>query len=250
MICSYTYPPRQYYTTQTPVRCYKCINNPSSSEQSIRIQYDTQKRIQNTVRVSASLYTHDLASVSTTPSTIRTWNNMSDRVVPHIQKRSNSTILSTYYPGSLSPGGIGCDVKHGSYARYLNRLKGKSALRKGSIPSTFGVPIDRQNCAMPIYGNKLVKTSIINCHACNGPINPVEQVQGSSIYYQPYVFSIGQDVAVQNPLTNRMVKGTITNHNIESNTYSVFIDPDTIEVNAIDLYLVNVEYGLTNCYRL
>jgi hypothetical protein len=175
---------------------------------------------------------------------------MSDRVIPHTQKRSNSMILSTYRPGSLSPGGVGCDVKHGSYARYLNRLKGKSALRKDPIPSTFGVPIDRQKCAMPIYGNKLMKTSIISCPACDGQIDPVEQVQGSSIYYQPYVFSIGQDVSVQKPITNQMVKGTIISYDVEAATYSVFINPETIQVNANDLYLVNVEYGLTNCYRL
>jgi hypothetical protein len=238
MICPNTYPPGQYYPVQTPVRCYKCVNNPSSGNQSIRIQYDTQKRIQNTVRVSASLYTHDLGAVTTTPSNLKTWNNMSDRVEPHLQKKYNSMVLSTYRPGSLSPGGAGCDVKHGSYARYLNRLTGKTSLRKGPIPSNFGVPIDRPSCAVSIHGNKLVKTSIISCPACNGQLDPSSELVDGSIYYQPYVFVVGQDVSVQKPLTNNMVKGTITAYDPVTNSYSVFIDPDTIQVNITSIYLV------------
>ena len=193
--CPSAYPIGKYYQVQTPIRCYKCINNPESSDDSARIQYDTQKRIQKTVMVPSSLYTHDLASVTTTPTNIPPWNNMSDRVLPHVQKKYNTMILSTYRPGSLSPGGIGCDVKHNSYVRYLNRIKGKSALRKDPIPNSFGKPIVGNNCVNPIYGNKQVKTSIISCPSCRtlSEINTTPQSINNEIsYYQPYHLHIFQ----------------------------------------------------------
>jgi hypothetical protein len=52
------------------------------------------------------------------------------------------------------------------------------------------------------------------------------------------VFVVGQDVSVQKPLTNNMVKGTITAYDPVTNSYSVFIDPDTIQVNITSIYLV------------
>ena len=227
----------QYYKVQTPSRCYKCITNPSSSNTSTFLQYDTLKQIQNTVRVPSSLYTHDLAAITATPTNIHPWNNMSDRSEPHTQRRANSMILSTYRPGSLSPGGVGCDIKHGSYARYLNRLKGKSALRKDPLPNTFGTPI-LFNCARPIYGNKQVKTSIISCPACKTSTNTPSYTTDVAYYYQPYVFTVGQLVAVLHPITQRMVQGTITANIPNTNEYIVFTDPETIQVNSIDMYLV------------
>jgi hypothetical protein len=153
----------------------------------------TQKIIQNTVRMYASLYTMNLASLSAykkpldryqvveqagtfyyTPPGV-CWNQMSDRPVPSNQRAYvptsfNNSLNSRHHsvtssrPGCQSPGGIGVDIKHNSYDRYLNRIKGKKPLRAGLIPPTYGLPLAFNN-AYPIYGNKLVKTGVID--RCN-----------------------------------------------------------------------------------
>jgi len=163
------------------------INNIANS-QIPAIQYQRQRIIQNTVRTPVSTYLDVLNAVTvykpplnepqyiTDPSTTSTpyyvpanvrWNQMSDRDVPSIQKAnplSNTTCYTRNTPGSLSAGGQGCDVKHGGYFRYLNKLKGKH-VKRGIIPPTFGEPIPF-NPAFPIYGNKTVKTSIISKCDC------------------------------------------------------------------------------------
>ena len=150
-----------------------CDNNSSKA-----IQYQIQKLIQKTVRVGSSLYTMNLGSLNAyeKPTLERhnvNWNQMSDRPNPSIQKTyvptkggnigSNSVkhTVTASRPGAQSPGGVGCDIKHNSYDRYLNRLKGKSVLRRGIIPPNFGDPIPF-NRAFPIYGNKITKTNIVN----------------------------------------------------------------------------------------
>ena len=59
-------------------------------------------------------------------------NNQSDQVVlsksiAFVPTRGNSlrSTITSLRPGALTPGGIGVDVKHGSYARYLALKKGK-----------------------------------------------------------------------------------------------------------------------------
>jgi hypothetical protein len=102
---------------------------------------------------------------------------MSDRPEPSVQKASiptgtNSSLnrrhtsVTSSRPGCQTPGGIGCDIKHNSYDRYLNRLKGKGPLKRGSIPPYFGAPIPFNN-AFPVYGGKTVKTNIVS--GCNCP---------------------------------------------------------------------------------
>lgn len=172
--------------------CRFCTNDSSSAPQ---VLYHTLKVIQNQVRVSSSEYTMNIAALNAyqrpenqyqiipvaggsyylAPPRVN-WNQMSDRKEPHVQKvvtSSGSTYggnslrrsLVRLRPGAMSPGGIGVDIKHNSYDRYLNRLKGKSALRRGIIPPTFGVPIPF-NRAFPIYGGKTVKTNIVNGCSC------------------------------------------------------------------------------------
>ncbi len=110
-------------------------------------QYQRLKLIQNTVRVPASLYTMTLGSMTSgsSSSTVVCWNQMSDRVVPSVQRAT---------------GGVGCDIKHNSYERYLNRIKAK---RKGIVPVDFGHQI---NPVFPIYGGKTTNTNIINGCVC------------------------------------------------------------------------------------
>ena len=100
-------------------------------------QMQTQKIIRNMVRMPASLQTLNVATCnvynSANSANAVNWNQMSDRNVAHIQhivvpSRGNSTrrTLTRARPGACSAGGAGVDVKHGSYDRYLARLKGKS----------------------------------------------------------------------------------------------------------------------------
>jgi hypothetical protein len=97
------------------------------------------------------------------------WNQMSDRKVPSVQRLivptgANNSLNSR--PGCQSPGGVGCDIKHNSYERYLNRLKAKEPLRQGIIPSGFGPNSIKFVRAFPIYGGKTTKTNIINGCVC------------------------------------------------------------------------------------
>jgi hypothetical protein len=159
-------------------------------------QYQRLKVIWKTVRTYASMYTMNLQALTAyenpsnkfqrifvngssyyTASPGVYWNQMSDRAYPHTQ----TTITpsgSTYHgsstkrsivrnrPGCLSPGGSGCDIKHNSYDRYLNRLKGKAPLRRGVIPPNFGSPIP-YNRAYPIRGGKTTKPNIVSGCDCD-----------------------------------------------------------------------------------
>lgn len=152
----------------------------SVTGQSSEDQYQKLKIIQNTVRVYSSLYSSNKGSLSAYVPAITygvCWNQMSDRPVPSVQRASvptgtNSALnrrhssVTSSRPGCQTPGGAGCDIKHNSYDRYLNRLKGKAPLRRGVIPPNFGAPIPF-NCAFPVYGNKTTKTNIINHCVCN-----------------------------------------------------------------------------------
>lgn len=142
-------------------------------------QYMQLKIIQNTVRVPASLYLSDLAALnvyqSPGPYGVN-WNQMSDRRAPHFQPhltsdRGNSLrgTITGIRPGAQCPGGYGVDVKHGSYDRYLRRLKGKGPVRRETVPSTFGKPIPF-SAAHPVYGGKTVKTSIVGLNCICAPI--------------------------------------------------------------------------------
>lgn len=159
--------------------CQTCIfsvlNNPV-------VTYQNQQRIWNSSRVSSSEYVMNKSSLSAIDPTLKSvnWNQQSDRVRPHIQEyvvpsRGNSTkrSLTRARPGACSPGGVGCDIKFNSYDRYLNRLKGRSVLKRGYISPeitkilTCGLPLP-SNEAYPIYGSKYYKTNIISSCKCPG----------------------------------------------------------------------------------
>jgi hypothetical protein len=211
-------------------------------------QYQRQKIIQNTVRVASSLYTMNLGALNAyakpTPATYNVcWNQMSDRPVPSVQKTyvptkggtigSNSTkhTVTGPRPGAQSPGGIGCDIKHNSYDRYLNRLKGKAPLRRGVIPPNFGDPIPF-NRAFPVYGGKITKTSIVN--NCNCPIET--KTNDSKIYNNPLyypetnitctdVFKVGDYVYTTEGSSPYYVKALITGYDTNTQIYMVnFVD--------------------------
>ena len=216
-----------------------CNNNLASSDPAS--QYQRQKIIQNTVRVPSSLYSMNLAALNAyqKPKSVYSvidvggsnyivspgvnWNQMSDRKEPHLQQfatssgstyRGSSTkrSITSLRPGAMSPGGAGVDIKHNSYDRYLNRLKGRGPVRRGVIPPTFGVPIIPFNQAAPVYGGKTVKTSIVT--GCNCP---EESNNDSVIYNDPYTeqqtynlgFSEGQIVYAKKGSNDYYSKATI-----------------------------------------
>jgi hypothetical protein len=201
-------------------RCRNCDTNLTTNTPSS--QYQKQKIIQRTVRVDSSQYTMNLASLAgyqnpNKKNAYVPWNQMSDRAEPAKQKAnanggntigSSSTrhSITRLRPGAMSPGGVGCDIKHNSYDRYLNRLKGKAPLRRGVVPSNFGVEEIPFNRAFPIYGDKVVKTSIVS--GCNCPIFPskrnsedyrklYENNENQNYDFNvPYVFSVGQNIFI------------------------------------------------------
>jgi hypothetical protein len=180
------------------VQCKGCSNtycqtcDPSGSYLEI-----TQKRIWNTVRVPASEYMMNLSSLSVyqPPSTNSiyngvNWNQMSDRALSSnsniskitiVPSRGNSTrsSITRNRPGSMRPGGIGVDIKHGSYARYLARLKGKGPLRTQQNThisqeiNNASNQTQAQSIALTnnVYGNKTRKIGIVKSGPTTGPGN-------------------------------------------------------------------------------
>lgn len=261
------------YYNHSDYRCRGCNQNLSSNDPAS--QYQRQKLIQNTVRVESSLYTMNLAGLSgyqnplstyqlveqsgtpyVAPPTVN-WNQMSDRSKPSNQvvktgsgssyhgSSTRHTIVRNR-PGAMSPGGVGVDIKHNSYERRLNKLKGKSVLRRGIIPPSYGAPIPF-NRAYPIYGGKTVKTAIIN--GCDCPINN-NQMADKRIYGSvlsaiqdqllsvQYKFTIGDFVWSKKYASDtKLYKAQIID--IINGQYTIkFIDDETtIETSVYGLFI-------------
>ena len=263
--------PPQYY------RCRDCDTNLNGN--SPADQYQKLKLIQNTVRVQGSLYTANLGPLSAYKKPVSDWkthqygvcwNQMSDRPVPSVQRATvptgyntsmnrRHTSVTSSKPGSQTPGGKGCDIKHNSYDRYLNRLKGKGPLRRGVIPKTFGAPIPF-NPAFPIYGGKTVKTNIVS--GCDCPIGTPASYFNQDINaynnpnYQPdpsnnyYVYTVGSLVYAQ-PFGKTFVsKGTIISpiNPTTPTTYNVtFADPTLIQKTGGYTYNELIPYFNCDC---
>jgi len=127
----------------------------------------TQKIIQNQVRVSASLYTMNIGALNVRGSSKNNplpqyagvnQNQSSDRNRFHIQTayvptRGNSvrSSITRARPGSLAPGGVGVDIKHNSYDRYLARLKATNLITQ-----------KKYIASIPLQGNKTMKYGLVN----------------------------------------------------------------------------------------
>ena len=253
--------PPQYY------RCRDCDTNLNGN--SPADQYQKLKLIQNTVRVQGSLYTSNLGPLNAYKRPISDrnagfygvcWNQMSDRPVPSVQRATvptgyntsmnrRHTSVTSSKPGSQTPGGKGCDIKHNSYDRYLNRLKGKGPLRRGVIPNTFGAPIPF-NPAFPIYGGKTVKTNIVS--GCDCPIGtPAQNLQQDiSVYYNPlyypdpsnnyYYYSVGSLVYAKYSTNNFYSKGTII-----AITPPTPIPPPPSSTYTVTFVIINASTGVS-----
>jgi hypothetical protein len=293
----------QYDQSPISFSCRGCNLNLTSSDPAS--QYQRQKIIQNTVRVYASLYSMNLAGLSAYTKPLNryqsieqngmfylappgvNWNQMSDRPVPSVQvvktgsgsaygaSSTRHTIVRNR-PGAMSPGGVGVDIKHNSYDRYLNRIKGKGPLRRGPIPRTFGQPIPF-NRADPIYGGKTVKTSIINDCDCPILTNNNNNIADNRIYGEKvnalqdeilavhYTFNVGDYVwALSNVNGTKFSKAQIVSidgNNVviqftDGSLMSTTIDKISIyfecncnpadTMSALDLYLYFIEKGNYN----
>ena len=216
--------PPGYYRYRSCEQSFPNRTQTSVAGSSPADQYQKQKIIQDTVRVYGSLYTANLAPLTAYTQPLNDpskgfygvcWNQMSDRPVPSVQPMSiptgyntsmnrRHTSVTSSKPGCQTPGGVGCDIKHNSYDRYLNRLKGKGPMRRGIIPPNFGKPIPF-NPAFPVFGNKTTKTNIVN--GCDCPIGSQDK-QDSLLYNNPfaqpypsanYGFEVGSNVyAIEN----------------------------------------------------
>ena len=139
----------------------------------------TQKIIQKVVRVDGSDYTMNKGALNVFTKPVSTynnvnWNQQSDRAIPgivhrNVPSRGNSTrtSITRMRPGSMSapsssiPGSKGVDMKHGSYDRYLAKLKGAKALRTQSNASTQNVD--------PVQGNKSRMFGVAYSNNCQYP---------------------------------------------------------------------------------
>lgn len=223
-------------------------------------QYQKLKLIQNTVRVYGSLYIDNLGALTAYKKPISDpnkgfygvcWNQMSDRPVPSVQRATiptgyatsmnrRHTSVTSSRPGCQTPGGVGCDIKHNSYDRYLNRLKGKGSMRRGVVPSNFGKPVSF-NRALPIYGGKTMKTNIVDA-GCDCPININSgKNQDVQIYnnpiWQPYPsenlsFNVGDYVYAIKTGTDYYSKATVI-EKLENDNYVIQFEDNTTQTSNI-----------------
>ena len=235
-------------------------------------QYQKLKIIQDTVRVYGSLYVDNLGALTSYKKPISDpdkgfygvcWNQMSDRPIPSVQRATiptgfnmstinrRHTSVTSSRPGCQTPGGVGCDIKHNSYDRYLNRLKGKGPMRRGVVPPNFGKPI-AFNPAFPIYGGKTMKTNIVDA-GCDCPIStPVENEKQDIIIYdnplwQPYPstifsFNVGDYVYAIKTGTDYYSKAIVISKT--STIYTIQFDDGTIQNDTINELLI---YYPCNC---
>jgi len=135
---------------------------------------NTQKKIQRVVGVSESEFVSNLASAvvsngsrltqseieALTPASLRpfygagTWNQASDRALPAGSRIKNPKTGSSIHVG------VGVDVKHNSYARYLARLKGKNLKVKG-VTLKLGPIVNTLNKNKPVVNNKPLPLMIV-----------------------------------------------------------------------------------------
>lgn len=255
--------PNDFYPEHhRPIGCRNCNANLASDNPAS--QYQRQKIIQRTVRVQSSLYTMNLAGLSSYQSPLSTsqiveqagtpyfvpkntnWNQMSDRASPAVQRvktgsgsgyRSNSTKHSIMRerPGALSPGGIGVDIKHNSYNRYLNKLKGKSPLRRGIVSPN---PLTQ--------GGKNIKTVIVNGCDCSSKntdeliYKPVSNAIQDLIMNISYQFTVGDFIWAKRDIGGNNLWDKAIIKNIEDDIYTIeFVNDGTTTItnkNEIIIY--------------
>lgn len=145
-----------------PAQCKRC----NGSENADVTEEQRQRLIWNVARAPSSLYVMNLGAqnvvggVSNKPLAVNggvNWNQMSDRARPHVVPGTMNVprYRTRIIPGQLSAPGVGVDVKHDSYARYLARKKAPNMRTKKSTP-----------LPAPIQGNKQYVLGFVAGCAC------------------------------------------------------------------------------------
>jgi hypothetical protein len=149
--CNYSFP--------SSIPCVSCDNVENVNGKAVI----TQKRIWNQVRVPASMYLMNKGALTSASNRIINgnnvnWNQSSDQVLAAIQTvvrpshgNSLKRTVTSHRPGAASPGGTGVDVKHDSYARFLNRKKALNFKTQTSTPAST-----------PTYGNKTKSINLLS----------------------------------------------------------------------------------------
>lgn len=241
--------------------CRGCYKNMSSNDPAMINQ--RQKIIQKVVRINSSLYTMNIAGLNVYQSPSQNyqivkqagsnyiippglnWNQMSDRSRPShqiVKTGSGSTYGSNSSrgtkvcnrPGAMSPGGSGVDIKHNSYERYLNRIKGKGLLKKGKIQANDG---------QKMTGGKDSKLAIVNnCFCEKDDVNNINNINLNNIeefnnvmYDIKYIFKENQNVLVRKNKYNKIwYKGIIIG--IFDNIYLIDFGNGILEEINISVY--------------
>jgi hypothetical protein len=213
-------------------RYRKCNSNLTSNTKFS--QYQRLKIIQNTVRIPSSIYLMNLSTLNTLDNTPNPqkeglrWNQMSDRVIPHYQKKT----ITRLRPSSLSPGGYGVDIKHNSYNRFLNKIKG-NILKRGKF--TFNNNNDIN-----------VKTSIISNCNCNDNYKLIndDEIQ-QPIFNTMFSFYVGEFVNTFINEINDYEKSQIISFK-DNNIVEVFIIKYNIYIN-VPIYNLSRYIEKTKC---
>jgi hypothetical protein len=139
--------------------CVPILNSP-------QILQAENRRTYNVARIPASEFSMNLAAFNVySGSRIggMTWNQSSDRALEHVTPNpipshgnSTRTSITRARPGAIRPGGRGVDIKHNSYARYLNRIKGNAMV---AGPYVGGVVHPGA-----VVNNKVQKQNSVNCY--------------------------------------------------------------------------------------
>jgi hypothetical protein len=238
--------PKQNGVAPYYYRCRNCDTNLTSSAPAD--QYQRLKLIQNTVRVPSSVYTMNLGALSayakpTDATQGVCWNQMSDRPVPSVQKSTRTSSR----PGGQNPGVKGCDIKHNSYERRLNRLKGNALLKRGPVPANFGYPVasTRSN---PVSGGKTMKTNIVSGCACS-PDNQERLYINQNNYNLDsltYTFQIDQQVYAIQTGNDFYSIATVFEVNDNGKSYLVRFEDGTEEVKQLYELRIYYECGVCN----
>lgn len=154
------------YDDQQCVGCV-CVENTCSPKYSTQnILQAKTRRIYNVARIHSSEFAMNLASFAVNTDSRdaqgNTWNQSSDRSKKHfnpnpVPSRGSSTrgTVTRLRPGALKPGGKGVDIKHNSYARFLNRRKAVAMLAGPYVA-------DKVN-PKAVVNNKVQKLNSVNC---------------------------------------------------------------------------------------
>ena len=187
------------------IQCKSCLSSECDTNCKNAKQKIIEARIQNQVGVSQSQMNSVLSSITIRGnksnflfdigdrSSSRIWGNQhnlrnqSDRKNPHFTKNYNiprggnstKSSITANRPGSMCPGGKGVDVKHGSYARYLGKIKANNISQNKMGP--FNNQLQDVNSSVArleklnsvkgsrtrqVNDNKLFRFSIINTESC------------------------------------------------------------------------------------